>query len=227
MKKIMTIVAVLAATFTYAQKEGSIFFTMTFEGLPAEQAAMMGDMETKVYFKDKKSYSETNSMMFSSKTLSDENGMVMLQDQMGNKICIKKTKAELEKEEAANKGKEPKIEYTTEKKTIAGYECKKAIVTIKTEKDGDQKSDVWYCEKIPYVSSGKGGSPYKGIKGMPLEFSFSQGPMKIKMVAKEVSLGAVPDSKFVLSTEGYKELTPEDIKNMQGGKDVKNGQGGK
>lgn len=221
MKRIITAVAICAATFAFAQKEGSVFFTMTFEGLPQEQAAMLGDMETKVFFKDKKSYSETNSMMFSSKTLSDENGMVMLQDQMGNKICIKKTKAELEKEEAANKGKEPKIEYTNETKSIAGYECKKAIVTMKTEKEGDVKSDVWYCEKIPYVSSGGSrgaGSPFKGIKGMPLEFSFNQGPMKVKMVAKEVSLGAVPDSKFVLSTEGYKVLTAEEIKKMQGGK---------
>ncbi len=221
MKKIVTAVAILVSAIAFGQaaKEGSVIYTMTFEGLPPEQAAMMGDMETKVYFKDKKAYSETSSMMINSKSLTDENGQLTLMDIMGNKMFIRMSKADLEKEEAKTKMKDPKIEYTKEVKTVAGYECQKAIVTTTTEKDGEIKSDVWYCEKIPYVNSGgKSGTPFKGIKGMPLEFTSVVGPNKVKMVAKEVSLGNVPDSKFVLSTEGYTEKKPEDLKKMQGGK---------
>ena len=113
MKKIITVIALIAVSSLSAQiKEGSVTYAMIIEGLPADQAAMMGDMETKIFFKNNKSYSEMNSMMYSVKTLSDDNGSLMLMDQMGNKFFVKHTKADLEKETA--KAKEPKIEYTNE-----------------------------------------------------------------------------------------------------------------
>ncbi len=215
MKKLITAVAIMLASISNAQvKEGAATYVMTFEGLPAEQAAMMGDMEMKMFFKDKKVFSETTSMMFNSKSLSDENGFLMVMDQMGNKQYMKMTKEELEKKAAERKAKDkvsdPKIEYTSETKTIAGYECKKAIVTTSSAKDGEVKSDVWYTEKLPYVTGGggkaRGGDPYSEIKGMLMEYSMAQGPMKVKMVAKEIVLDKVPDSKFALSTEGYTEM---------------------
>ncbi|HWY12576.1 MAG TPA: DUF4412 domain-containing protein [Bacteroidia bacterium] len=214
MKKLITAVAILLNAFAYAQHEGSVTYVMTMEGLPPEQAAMMGDMETKIFFKDKKSLSETSSMMFSTKQLTDENGQLILMDQMGNKVFTRVSKAEMDKMAAeANKDKDPKIEYTNESKSIAGYDCKKAIVTL-NGKDGEVKSDVWYTEKVPYVSQGGGRKQemFKGLKGMPMEFSFKQQGMNIKMSAKEVSLNKVPDSVFVLSTEGYTEKKMDDIK---------------
>jgi GLPGLI family protein len=212
MKKLMTGVAILMATLSHAQlKEGFIAYAMTLEGLPADQAAMMGDMESKIYFKDKKSYYEMNSMMVTVKSVSDEKGTLTLMDQMGNKSYIKMTKEEIEKKTAESKDKikDAKIEYTNDTKTIAGYECKKANVTYTTPKDGEQKTEVWYTEKVPYVQGGRranGGDPFNGLKGMPLEYSMNQGPMKVKMMAKEISQEKVPDSKFVLSTEGYTEM---------------------
>lgn len=219
MKKIITALALIAVSSLSAQiKEGSVTYAMIIEGLPADQAAMMGDMETKIFFKNNKSYSEMNSMMYSIKTLSDDNGSLMLMDQMGNKFFVKHTKADLEKETA--KAKEPKIEYTNDTKTIAGYECKKAILIINDEKQGEVKSEVWYTEKIANVSGYRSGAAtaYKGIKGMMMEFSVNQGPMKIKMVAKEVSTNPVSDDTFIVSTEGYKEMKPEDLKRQSGTK---------
>src|SRR4051812_46317626 len=114
MKKLITAVAILVSAFTYAQNEGSVTYAMTMEGLPPEQAAMVGDMETKIYYKDKKSLSETSSMMFSTKTLTDENGQLLLMDQMGNKSFTRISKAEMDKmTETASKEKDPKIEYTS------------------------------------------------------------------------------------------------------------------
>lgn len=220
MKKLITAVAILLSAFGYAQKEGSVTYVMTMEGLPPEQAAMMGDMETKVFYKDKKTYTEMNSMMYSYKIVNDENGQLFLMDQMGTKFYTKTTKAELDKLAEEKKDKDPKIEYVDETKTIAGYECKKAIVT-NTGKDGEVKTDVWYCEKVPYISQGgggrRGGEMFKGLRGMPMEFSVKQGPMNIKMSAKEVSFEAVPDSKFVVSTEGYTERKMEDLKKEAAG----------
>ena len=141
-------------------------------------------------------------------------------DQMGNKSFIRTSKAELDKNAEVNKDKEPKIEYVDETKTIAGYECKKANVTIFTQKGEEFKTEVWYSEKIAYIKQGggrRGGEMFKGLKGVPMEYMIPQGPMKIKMLAKEVSTEAVPDSKFVLTTEGYTEMKMEDLKKQQGG----------
>lgn len=225
MKKLITAVAILICGFTNAQiKEGSITYAMTFEGLPPEQAAMLGDMETKVTFKNGKSLTEMTSMMFTNQTIIDEKGMTMLMEQMGNKFAVKQTKEEMEKEAAKSKDKpaDPKIEYINETKTIAGYECKKAIVTVFGKDNKEEKTEVWYCDKFENPNKegkGRGQMIMKGLNGVPFEYSGGgQGGMKIKMVAKEVSTGSVPDSKFELSTEGYKMMTMEELKAMQGGR---------
>ncbi len=217
-------VALMSVVSLNAQiKEGSVLYDMKIEGLPPEQAAMMGDMETKITFKNGKSLTEVNSMMFTQQMSADENGMVMLMEQMGNKIAVKQTKAEMEKEEAKAKDKpaDPKVEYFDDVKTIAGYECKKAIVTVVDKDKKENKVELWYSDKFENPNKegkGKGQNVMKGIKGMPFEYSTTMGPMKIKMVAKEVSTDPVPDSKFVLSTDGYKMMTTEELKAMSGGK---------
>jgi hypothetical protein len=142
---------------------------------------------------------------------------------MGNKIAVKQTKEEMEKEEAKQKDKpaDPKIEYVNETKMIAGYECKKAIVTTVGKDKKEEKTEMWYCDKFENPNKdgkGRGQSIMKGLKGVPFEYSGGQGGMKFKMVAKEVSVEPVPDSKFELSTEGYKMMTMEELKAMQGGR---------
>ncbi len=224
MKKIVlsaVALTVLAVTSVKAQiKEGYILYDMKIEGLPPEQAAMIGDMETKVTFKNGKSLTEVNSMMFSQQASSDENGVVMLMEQMGNKMAIKQTKAEIEKEESKNKMADPKIEYINESKTVAGYECKKAIVTILDKDKKEIKTEMWYSDKFENPNKegrGRGQGIMKGLKGVPLEYSSSMGAMKVKMVAKEISTDPVSDAKFVLSTDGYKLMTMDELKALQGG----------
>jgi len=211
----LAVVALSALSLNAQIKEGSITYNMTMEGLPPEQAAMMGDMELKSTFKNGKALSEISSMMFTNQTLINEKGMVMLMEQMGNKIAVKQTKEEMEKEEAKQKEKpaDPKIEYINETKMIAGYECKKAIVTTVGKDKKEEKTEIWYCDKFenPNIEG-------KGLKGIAFEYSGGQSGMKFKMVAKEVSIEPVPDSKFELSTEGYKLMTIDELKAMQGGR---------
>ncbi len=216
-------VAITALNLAAQTTEGYVLYDMKIEGLPPEQAAMMGDMETKVTFKGGKVLTEMTSMMFTNQTSVDDNGMVMLMEQMGNKIAVKMTKAEIEKEAAKAKEKsaEPKIEYLNETKTIAGYECKKAIVTLTGKDKKEEKMEVWYCEKFDNPNKegrGKGQGFMKGLKGMPFEYAGGQGGMKFKMVAKEVSVDPVSDAKFALSIDGYKLMTMDELKAMQGGK---------
>jgi hypothetical protein len=226
MKKLFSTLAVVAlsALSLNAQiKEGTITYNMTIEGLPPEQAAMIGDMELKSTFKNARVLTEMSSMMFTNQTLIDDKGMTMLMEQMGNKIAVKQTKEEMEKEAAKEKDKpaDPKIEYTTETKTIAGYECKKAVVTVVGKDKKEETMDVWYSEKFENTNKegkGQGQGFMKGLKGMPFEYAGGQGGMKFKMVAKEVSIEPVADSKFVLSTDGYKMMTMDELKAMRGGK---------
>ena len=219
----LAVVALSALSLNAQIKEGSITYAMTIEGLPPEQAAMMGDMELKSTFKNTKVLTEMSSMMFTNQTLIDDKGMTMLMEQMGNKIAIKQTKEEMAKEEAKQKDKpaEPKIEYTSETKMIAGYECKKAIITTVNKDKKEEKMDIWYSDKFENLNKegkGRGQGFMKGLKGVPFEYSGAQGPMKFKMVAKEVSIEPVADSKFDLSTEGYKMMTMDELKAMQGGR---------
>lgn len=227
MKKLFSTLAVVALTALSLNaqiKEGYIVYDMKIEGLPPEQAAMMGDMETKVTFKNGKALTEVTSMMFSQQMVVDETGgMTMLMEQMGNKIAMKQTKEEMEKAEAKVKDKpaDPKIEYTGETKTIAGYECKKAIITTVGKDKKEEKMEMWYSDKFENPNKegkGRGQNVMKGLKGMPFEYAGGQGGMKFKMTAKEVSTDPVADSKFVLSTEGYKLMTADELKAMQGGK---------
>jgi GLPGLI family protein len=226
MKKLFSTLAVVALTALSLNaqiKEGYILYDMKIEGLPPEQAAMMGDMETKVTFKNGKALTEVTSMMFSQQMVVDETGMTMLMEQMGNKIAMKQTKEEMDKAEAKAKDKpaDPKIEYTNETKMIAGYECKKAIITTVGKDKKEEKMEMWYCEKFENPNKegkGRGQNVMKGLKGMPFEYAGGQGGMKFKMTAKEVSTDPVADSKFVLSTEGYKVMTADELKAMQGGK---------
>src|ERR1017187_5215965 len=127
MKKIfLSVVAVAGMLTAQAQiKEGSVTYSVSVEGMPPEQAAMMKGMELSVSFKDKKSRADFSMTMGTTITVSDDDGSLMLMDMMGMKQYVKMTKADIEKE--SKKSPEPKITYTEEKKTIAGYECKKAL----------------------------------------------------------------------------------------------------
>ncbi len=226
MKKIFSTLAVVALTVlsvTAQNNEGFVLYDMKIEGLPPEQAAMIGDMETKVTFKNGKVLTEMTSMMFTNQTMVDEKGMIMLMEQMGNKMAVKQTKEEMDKEAAKAKDKQPdpKIEYISETKTIAGYECKKAIVTVIGKDKKEEKMDVWYSEKFANPNKdGKGTNQgfMKGLKGMPFEYAGGQGGMKFKMIAKEVSTDPVSDGKFNLSTDGYKLMTMDELKAAKGGK---------
>ena len=198
-------------------KEGAITYTMTIDGLPPEQAAMMEGMEMKTIFKNGKIRSEWNSAFGSSVTVTDgKGGYTTLMDQMGQKIFMKGKVDDAKKKE--DKLKDPKINYVSETKSIAGYECKKAIIETETGKGESVKSTVWFTDKFAPIESGGGrGMQFPGLKGVPLEFEMPQGPMTIKVTASNVSTTSVSDSKFEVSTEGYTEMSPEDMMKSMGG----------
>lgn len=222
MRKFILSGLIATALSVIAQDHGTLVYQMSIEGLPPEQAAMMGDMEMKIMWKDKKGYFEQSSMMYNIKGVYDENSSLTLMDMMGNKYFVRQNLNDPKYQNQNKEKPEYKIEYTNETKKILDYDCKKAIVTIKSKDGKETPVDVWYSEQMPnYYAKQKNTSRkkeqndfLKGIKGMPLEYSIIQGPYVVKVTTKEINLNDIPDSVFNLSTEGYQEMNPEDLEKM-------------
>jgi hypothetical protein len=117
--------------------EGTIVYSLNFDeaGLDPASASMLQGREMIISIKGDKSKMEMDMGMMKTATISDNKAgtAVTLMDIMGQKMALKMTKEEIEKQRA--EVKEPTIKYTDETKEIAGYKCKKAIAVTE---DGDE-----------------------------------------------------------------------------------------
>lgn len=111
------------------------------------------------------------------------------------------------------------IEYSEDTKVIAGFKCKKAVVTF-TPKDSvdaeEQTHIVYYCPELGGTELNKDG-PYDGISGLMLEFYTVAPGMITKFIATEVKKGGVKDLDFFFQSD-YKEFKSgeELMKYLQG-----------
>ena len=219
MKNIITAAAIiLSISGAFAQENYTVKMNMKIEGLPPEYAGF-GEQEFINYSKGEMYKSEMTSMMGSTTNSFDGKILTSVSDQMGNKSGYTATKEELDAASKADKTEaKPKIEYTTEKKTVAGYECTKAVVTSIDKDKKENKINVWVTDKIKMSegmakSGGRrgGGMDFGDLKGYPLSIETSQNQggmeMKVLLTATEVSTSTIDDSVFKVSTEGYKMMT--------------------
>jgi hypothetical protein len=138
---------------------------------------------------------------------------VALINMMGQKFAIKQTREEIEKENAdAPKGS---INVTNETKNIAGYNCKKAIVT--TDEDGVKTTfEVWFTEEIGSKDANFDNPLYKDINGVLLEFSLKTPQIAMKFSATSVEKKTVPAKDFEIPAD-YTLTTQEELKSKFGG----------
>ncbi len=220
MKKIITSAALLFITAcAIAQDNYTVKMNMKTEGLPPEYAGF-GEMEMTNYVKGDKYKNEISSMMMTSTSVFDGKKLTSVTEQMGNKSGFTATKEELDAANKEDKSEKPKIEYLTDKKTIAGYECTKAIVTSVNKDKKEQKTTVWFTDKIKHTQGKKTGGrgmslDFGDLKGYPLEIEMAQSQqgfdMKTTITATEVSLTPVDDAVFSISTDGYKMMTYKEM----------------
>jgi GLPGLI family protein len=95
---------------------------------------------------------------------------------------------------------------------IAGFNCRKAVGK---SSDGDPVTVFYTTELVP-------GNPayfpeFPGLKGVPLEFEKKVGGLRMTMTANSVDLSPIPASDFDIPTNGYKEITEQEIEQMTGG----------
>ncbi len=212
MRKILLLIFVIVAVNQcFAQMSaGKIEYEISFPNadLPAEQLAMMPS-EAVVYFSDQLSRTEMKmGMGVNMVTIHSAKQVVMLMDIMGKKIAIKQPADD--QTGGKNKKKKADIKITDETKQIAGYTCKKAIVS------GEQieHMSIWFTDQIQ--SSNSWNDELEGLKGTALEFDLKTDQMTMHMMAQAVSNERPGPSLFVVPSD-YKEMSQDELKSLFGG----------
>ena len=224
MKKILTsisiffIAMVLFTSFAKAQQvpfSGTIIYDVKAAGEIPEQAKSMIPNEMTFKIAEDKQSMFMQAGMMEQKTIYDavKQEADMMMDVMGQKLIVKNT-AFLINNMKKKDGITTSVKFTNEKKTLAGYSCKKAIVTMKSKEGTETTMDVYYTEDID-VSRYKFSSSFPEINGLPMEFTLKFGPMLFNMVARSIKKESIPASEFLIASD-YQEVTTEGLLNMFG-----------
>ena len=225
MKKLLTgftmlfIAMVTLMPLAKAQKApfiGTVVYDVTLAGDVPEQAKSMMPTEMTMKVSPDKMIMVMHSSMMDIKNIFDAPAQVMntLMDMMGQKFNIKNIASDLA-DQKKKAGMVTTVKPTTETKTIAGYTCKKAIVTVKSNQSAEQTYDVYFLEDFD-VSKFNFGNTLPEVNGLALEFTMPQGPFALKMTARSVKKENIAVSEFVIPTD-YKQVTTEELKTMFGG----------
>lgn len=103
--------------------------------------------------------------------------------------------------------KDKKIEYSTETKIIAGYNCKKATVTWDT-----LKFDVFYTEEIK-IQDPNWNNPFGEIDGVMLQYQVDMFGIKTKITAESVENIDIDDEAFDIPDD-YKNVSKKEIEDV-------------
>ncbi len=224
MKKVLFIftiafTAILLGSFnTYAGKpfEGVITYKITYPDskYTESQLAMFPKIVT-VMVKGTKSKTEYQTNMGSQIEISDytDKTKVALISMMGQKYAIKQSAEEIEKENA----KEPKatVEIAAETRVIAGYNCKKAIVT--QDDDGVKTTfEVFYSAELGSKLANFDNPIYKDIDGALLEFSMKTPQISMKFTATSIEKKTIASKEFEIPAD-YTLTTKEELRSKFGG----------
>jgi hypothetical protein len=221
MKKNLTLswltltVLVLFSFQTFAKEfKGVITYKITVEGsgVTEEMKTMMPKTMVMSIMGNK---ARSEMAMSMGKTVSitdgDNKTAITLMDMMGQKIAMQSNYDEIMKE--MGNSPKAKVEVTSETKEIAGYTCKKAIVTIEEE---NQEIIVYYTEELGTSALNFDNPQFKDINGVMLEFEMPNDTFSMHFTAISVEKKNVSESEFTIP-EGYQIKTKEELKGMFGG----------
>lgn len=223
MKKILAAFLTFSCIFQVQQvigqeklKEGKITFEITLNNAEEMNDQMLAMMpkEMVVYFKDGKSRGEMDMMGGKIVSITDSKAgeTITCMDIMGKKTAVKTTKEDAQKDKK-DVG-EYDVKITDETKDIAGYKCKKAIITFKDKEEKGSTSEIWYTNELAASNSEK--YSWKGIDGFMMEFAVDQKGMGMKFSCTEVKKQVVNEDLFKIP-EGYTVMTQEELMKQYGG----------
>ena len=204
---ILAAATVLTASTVFAEtlKEGRITFEISLPMMNGEevdeQMKAMMPYESVQYYKGNKSRNEMKAGFGSTVTLMEQgkDTMILLMDMMGMKNL---RRMPLDDPKRKTSEQSPDIRYTEETKKVAGYTCKKAVITVKSEEGESVQLEAWVAEDLEVPVQGH--PDFKSLKGVALEFDFKMREMSMHMKATKVEKIPVSDDLFTIP-EGYKE----------------------
>jgi GLPGLI family protein len=216
---LLTLLTVASIFVANAQlKEGHIVYKIesTTDNPDMEMAVgMMQGSTMEVYFKDKATRGEFKmGSMMTTTTISDETSgdvLMLMSGMMGN-MAIKSNNKDQKTTDLDSVASNVEVTITKETKVIEGYTCKKAIVT---DDEGDI-ANFWFTEEIIVSKKGQ-NSLSDDVPGFPMQFEINKGGMTMSMTVTKVETSLPKNSKELFSMtipEGYKEMTPEQMKQM-------------
>ncbi len=190
--------------------EGQIDYRISYKNLPEEMGMYkaMLPKKSRVLIKNEWSKIQQNmgvlmkmDVIFNSET----NTSLMLVNALGKKIAVETTDTS-QKVDASLFTLTKKDEI----KIIAGYKCKKNILT-----DTANNSYVlWITDKLPTYKNQN--LPNIDLGGFPMEYSIENNGMSIRMTASKVEEKKIPDSEFTIP-EGYEKKTAEEVGELMKG----------
>ena len=219
MKKIillLTVAGCLVMNMAMAQKkitEGTITYSIDVNTDNEQLKQGLANSSMVVKFKPGKSMTEskTGAFMTLHEFTNKELKNVAIQiDVMGQKKQVNMTEKEYKEQKKQLKGK-TKIDYVDGAKTIAGYNCKKAIVTI----NDSVKTTVWYTPDLEINTSTGMAGGFDDIKGFVMSFEMMQNGLTLIYTVTGIDTTAVGDDVFKVPA-GYDQMTFEEYKKMFG-----------
>ncbi len=203
----------IASLTAISQKdfEGMITYSIEYVQLPQELKGFesMLPSEMTSYVKGGKMRTEQETAMTGKQiVIIDEEAKkaVTLMDIMGNKIAMPVPIDEMD-DDSKNNSK-VKIDYQNDSKTIAGYSCKKAVIS---SEDSNVPVTVYYTTDFTTKDSN-----FHDLKGFPLEYTLSEEGMQMRISAKVVEKKTIADSYFETPAD-YKITSQEELQKMFGG----------
>lgn len=138
---------------------------------------------------------------------------VGLINMMGQKYAIQQTSEEIQQD--MKDDPQGQVQLTEETKTIAGYTCKKAVVTV--DDDGTKTTyEVWFNNEFGAMNSNFDNPLYKDINGVLLEFTMVTPQFSMEFSAISVEKKSVSGKEFEIPAE-YTLTTKEELQSKMGG----------
>lgn len=206
-------IGLLTGSVSTAQKvisEGTITYDM------AIQSGLKGDTltgcSTTVYLKGSSSRTDMMSPLGNETNIHDAKTgtAVILKEFSGQKLMITLTKENWLAKNKANH--DIKFDLTEETKTIAGFNCKKAIAKM-----ADGKTFIVYYAPDMKIANKEYNPTFSALPGLAMEYEIESGKMKMKYTLSKISFDAVQVSKFDFPKTGYRVMTYEENLQMKKG----------
>lgn len=219
----ISVVALLCSTtfVANAQKkitQGTVTYGLEYT-LPADKQAMaaMLPCEYKMSFKDDLSQFKMDMGMFSTLIIynnaTKESLSLTEVPIQSKKIAVKMNKVQTEKmAEMQGGNKDFEVTATTETKKIGNFNCIKYLCK---DKESGTQTEVWATQDI-HIPANTITTIFKGVAGVPIQFSTDARGMKAKITVKTIVEESVGEINMLVPKE-FEIMLFDDLLKQMGG----------